>query len=86
MYNSRIDVDQIIKNLIQVKMPQKQAKVLAKESHSGNYPEKIMKIHFEKITAQLEARIEKLRSDIFKWSIGILITQMTGIFCVLMER
>jgi hypothetical protein len=88
-YNSTIEIAQVIKNLLQVKMPKKQAKVIAEEiskSYSSAYPEKMLQIKCEQLMAQVEARIERLRSDIFKWSIGIVFTQMLGILLVLIER
>ncbi len=86
---STIEINQVIKNLVKVAIPKEQAKAIAKEItqiHINNYPEKMLKINLEHIMAIVEARIERLRSDLFKWNISIVFTQMLGILLLLMER
>lgn len=82
MKSCNIDIHDIIKKLIQVKIPEVQAEAMAqsianavKDMPSHEYIE----IKFEKVSLTLEKSIHKLKADLLAWYIGVGLVQMTAL-------
>ncbi len=83
MYNEKIELHQIIKNLTKVNIITDQAEAIAKEikrSTNALHSNKIIDIKLDRVMSHVDAKLYQIKAEILKWLIGMSMIQVLSSF------
>lgn len=79
MYDSKVEMHHMIKNLIKAKIDSSHAEAIAKEIRKSTdefSSNKIINIKFDRFISHVDAKLYKVKAEILKWMIGMSMIQV----------
>lgn len=79
MYDTKVELHHMIKNLIKAKVDSDHATAIAKEIKRATeefHSNKIINIKLERVVSHVDAKLYKIKAEILKWLIGTSMIQV----------